>query len=193
MNSSAQSNLSPFTSIAAATRLVLGLMLAAGTALSVHAQGEIASGTVSGSGSGPYNYSLTFADANTATSPIGSIWYSWVPGFFYLPALPTSASAPPGWTATISANSIQFVASSVAYDIIPGNSRSGFHYQATFSPAQLAAAQDSGVSVAYSGALLSDNGNTFTVSFVPEPSAQMLLVSGLNALWLVCQRKRRTA
>ena len=192
MNSSAQSTLSPSTSTAAAaTRIVLGLMLAAGTALSVHAQGEIASGTVSGSGSGPYTYDLTFSDAAGATSPIGSVWYAWVPGSFYLPGTPTSASAPTGWTANISGHSVQFVANSAANDITAGHTLSGFSYQASFSPAQLAAAANSGVSVAYSGGLFSDSGDTFTVaSVVPEPSAQMLLIAGASALCLAGRRKR---
>ena len=192
MNGIAQSTLSTSTSTAAAaTRIVLGLMLAAGTALSVHAQGQIASGTVSGSGSGPYTYSLSFADAAGATSPIGSVWYAWVPGSFYLPGVPTSASVPAGWTANISSDSVQFVANSAANDITPGHSLSGFGYQASFSPAQLAAAPNSGVSVAYSGGIFSDSGDTFTVaSVVPEPSAQMLLIPGASALWLVVRRKR---
>ena len=74
--------------------LLLGFLLAAGSAASAHAQGQIASGTVSGSGSGPYTYDLTFSDASSATSPVGSVWYAWVPGSFYLPGTPTGASAP---------------------------------------------------------------------------------------------------
>ena len=38
----------------AAGGLLLGLVLVVGTPLSTHAQGQIASGTISGSGSGPY-------------------------------------------------------------------------------------------------------------------------------------------
>ena len=182
-------NQSPFS--LAVRKILLGFVLAFGTATFVHAQGEIASGTIGSSGSSPYLYSLTFSDAAGATSSIGSVWYSWVPGQFFLPGVPTSASAPVGWTATISANSIQFVANSAANDIAAGQSLSGFSYQANFSPTQLAAAPNSGVSVAYSGGLFSDAGNTFTVQPVPEPSACALLLLGATAFGLIRRRTLR--
>ena len=168
-----------------------GLLLAAGVATTAFAQNEIASGTISGSGSGPYIYNLTFTDSPLATSPIGSVWYAWVPGQFYLPGIPTSASAPAGWTASVSGDSVQFVASSSAYDIQPGQTLAGFGYQAAFSPAQLAAAPNSGLSVAYSGGLFSDNGNTFTVATVPEPSALLTLSGGAIALLSMARRPFR--
>jgi hypothetical protein len=176
--------------ITCARKTLLGLMLAV-AATSAHAQGQIASGTISGSGSGPYTYSLTFSNAANATSPIGSVWYAWVPGQFYLPGIPTSALAPAGWGATISSKSVQFVASSSAFDIAAGQSLSGFSYLATFTPAQLAAAPNSGVSVAYSGGLFSDAGNTFTVqsAAVPEPSVFALLIAGLAGFTLLMRLK----
>jgi hypothetical protein len=177
----------------AATRILLGLVLALGTDTFVHAQGQIASGTIGSSGAGPFSYSLTFSDAAGATSPVGSVWYSWIPGQFFLPGTPTSASAPAGWTATIFNNSVQFVASSPGNDIAAGQSLSGFGYQATFSPAQLAAAANSGESDAYSAGLFSDAGNIFVVQAVPEPSGQMLLLAGATALWLIHRRKLRTS
>jgi hypothetical protein len=194
MKNMLQSKLIRSTGItSAAGSIVLSLMLAVGTALSVHAQGQIASGTVSGSGSGPYTYSLSFTDGASSTSPIGSVWYAWTPGLFYLPGVPTSASAPAGWTATVSSDSVQFVATSSANYITAGQSLSGFSYQAAFSPAQLAAAANSGVSVAYSGGLFSDAGNTFTVQAVPEPSTLALFVCGATGLCLVGHRRLRAA
>ena len=175
----------------AVTRILLGCVLAAGTVTSGHAQGQLASGTIGGSGSGPYVYTLTFTDAAGATSPIGSVWYAWIPGFFYLPGIPTSASAPAGWTATIVSDSVRYVASSPANYISAGQSLSGFGYQATFSPTQLAAAANSGKSDAYSAGLFSDGGNIFMVQGVPEPSGQMLLLSGATTLWLNRRRKLR--
>jgi len=184
---------SPFTYLTTATpRILLGLMLAFGTATFVHAQGQVASGTISSSGSGPFTYDLTFSDAAGATSPIGSVWYSWIPGQFFLPGDPTSASAPAGWTANIVNNSVQFIANSPANAITAGQTLSGFSYQATFSPAQLAAMANSGESDAYSGALFSDGGNIFVVQAVPEPSGQMLLLASVPILWLI-RRKLRTA
>jgi len=166
-----------------------GFVLAFGVTAFVHAQGEIGSGTIQGSGSGTFTYDLTFSDAAGATSPIGSIWYSWVPGFFYLPGVPSAASAPSGWTATVFGNSVQYVANAATNDIVPGQSLSGFGYTASFTPAQLAAAPNSGVSVAYAGGLQTDPGNTFSVqTVVPEPSEAMLLFSGAGAFWFVRRR-----
>jgi hypothetical protein len=165
--------------------ILLGFALAIGMTVIAHAQGEIANGTITSSGSNPFTYNLTFSNGAGATSPIGSIWYAWIPGQFYLPGTPTGASAPAGWTATVFANSVQYLASSTANDIAPGQSLSGFGYQAQFSPAQLATAPNSGVSVAYSGGFFSDPGNTFTVQSVPEPSAQLLLLVGAAGCWLM--------
>src|SRR5437016_11055742 len=109
------STFNPSTCVATVARsILLGLMLATGSALSVRAQGQLGIGTVNGSGSGPYNYSLIFGDAAGATSSIGSVWYAWIPGAFYLPGVPTSASAPTGWTASIFGNSVQYVANTPA-------------------------------------------------------------------------------
>src|SRR5262249_35107945 len=115
-------------------------------------------------------------------SPVGSVWYAWVPGLFFLPGAPSSPVAPPGWTASVSGHSVQYVANSPANYIAPGQSLSGFGYQATFTPAELAAARNSGESVAYMAGLLSETGVTFTVQPVPEPSTDLLFGAGLAAL-----------
>lgn len=171
----------------------LGFVLAFGAATFVHAQGEIPSGTISSSGSGSsFTYDLTFSNDAGASGSIGSVWYSWIPGEFYLPGTPTSASAPTGWTASVFANSVQFSANAPANYITPGESLSGFSYQAAFTPTALAAAPNSGVSVAYSAGFFSDAGSTFTVqtTAVPEPSGPMLLVFG--AATFCFMRRRQT-
>jgi hypothetical protein len=162
----------------------LCLTMAVGTVATVYGQGQIASGTISGSGAGPYVYNLTFSDSASASSPIGSVWYAWVPGQFYLPGVPTSAFAPAGWTATISGDSVQYTANSSANYITAGHSLSGFGYDATFSPGTLATTPSSGVSVAYSAGLFSDGGDTFTVQTapVPEPATAGLLAIAGTAL-----------
>ena len=47
----------------AVRKIILCLIFVVGAGTSTYGQGDIPSGTVSGSGSGPYSYSLTFADA----------------------------------------------------------------------------------------------------------------------------------
>lgn len=177
----------------AATKILTGLMLVAGTALSVYAQGQIGNGTATASGSGPYTYNLTFGNAAGATSPIGSVWYAWYPAsYYYLPGTPTAASAPAGWTANIVANSVQYYANSPASYILPGHSLSGFGYQAAFSPTQLATTPLAGTTVAYSGGIGSDAGYDFSVSFVPEPSTPMLLITSASVFWVFGRGKRRS-
>jgi len=191
MNYSEQPATIPFANVKTVTwKGLIGSVLLAGSVCAGHAQGEIGLGTVAGSGSGPYTYSLTFSDAANATAPIGSVWYAWIPGGFFLPSAPTSVSAPAGWTATPSFNSIQFAASSAANYIAPGGSLSGFGFTATFSPAQLAAAPNSGRSFAYKAGIEGDPGNGFTVLPVqaPEPSS-LMLISGAAGVFLVWRRK----
>lgn len=173
--------------------VVLGCLLAIALPTQVKAQGQIASGTYSSSGSGPYTYNLSFTDAPTSTSPIGSVWYSWIPGNFDLPGTPTSASAPSGWTATISGHSVQYVASSPASYIQAGQTLNGFSYQATFTPAQLAAMANSGRSDAYSAGLFSDAGNVFVVQPVPEPATSVMLFSAASIFWFSRRLKARHA
>jgi hypothetical protein len=174
-------------------RIFLALALAAASVGSTWAQGDVPSGTISSSGSGPYTYNLIFSDATGATGSIGSVWYAWVPGQFFLPGTPTGASAPTGWSATISGDSIQFVASSSTFDIAPGSSLSGFSYQATFTPAALAGAANSGKADAYTGGLFSDGGQIFTVQSVPEPSTLALLGAGLALYGWHWRTRRRNA
>lgn len=178
----------PFSLNRTAGKILLGCALAFGTATFARAQGMIPTGTIGSSGAGPYSYNLTFTDGASATTAIGSIWYAWIPGAFYLPNMPVSASAPSGWTATVSGNSVQYVANSSANYINPGQSLSGFGYQATFTPAQLAAAPNSGVSVAYATGLFSSPSSQFTVQVVPEPSEPMLMLSGATMLWFTRRR-----
>jgi hypothetical protein len=196
MNNASQSNLIRSTGITtAAGRILLGLILVAGIATSVLAQGEIASGTISGFGSGPYTYALSFSDSPSATSPIGMVWYGWTTSGFFLPGNPTSASAPSGWTAALSGNSVQYTAISSASYIPIGGTLSGFGYHAAYSLATLAGTPNSGLSEAYAAGLFSDAGNIFTVQVapVPEPAMLTLLVCGATGLCLAGHRRLRAA
>ena len=172
--------------------ILLAVVLAGFSAARARAQGDMPSGTIFGYGSGPsYNYNLSFSDGASATGPIGSVWYGWVPGYFYLPGVPTSVSAPTGWTAMISGNSIEFYANSSSYYIQPGQSLSGFTYTASYSPATLASDTAASYSYSYMGGIETDAGRFFAVATVPEPSAVALFA--MSALGLVLARRRRRA
>jgi hypothetical protein len=169
---------------------LLALVLTTACAGTAWAQGDIPSGTITSSGSGPFSYQLTISDSATATSSIGSVWYSWIPDEFFLPGVPTSASTPTGsgWSALVDANSIQFVSSSSGDNIQPGQSLT-FTFQASFSPATLAGTANSELSDAYVGAIESDPGKIFIVKAVPEPSSMALFSLGALGLATFGRRK----
>jgi len=170
--------------------LAIAAALAA-SAVSSHAQGETASGTVSGVQSGSvYDYTITLQNTSSTVS-IDGFWYAWVPGEFYLPADPNSATAPAGWTASVVANSIQFAGGTLA----PGASIN-FNYVATFAPSTLTGT--AGFSYVYHTGLdssPSDSGsfvNVQTVTPVPEPSSVGLFAVGSLGLLAAGWRKFRT-
>jgi len=157
------------------------------------AQGEMATGTVSGILSGgSYDYTITL-DNISGSVPIGGFWYSWTPTispFFYLPSVPTSSSAPTGWSSFVDGNSIQFGANTPGNALAPGNSIE-FHYVASFSPSQLTG--DAGYSYVYSGGIEGDPGafvNVVTVP-APEPSSRVLLTIASFGLVFASHRQLR--
>jgi hypothetical protein len=174
-------------------KIFLNLLAVLGTASAAFAQGEAATGTVSGvPNGGLYDYTIILNNTSSSVS-IGSFWYSWTPAispFFYLPSSPTSASAPTGWASAVDGDSIQFAATSSANDLAPGNSTQ-FHYVASFSPAQLTG--DAGYSYVYSGGIELDPGAFVNVQTVPapEPSSLGLLTAGFLALAFAGHRKLR--
>lgn len=180
-----------FRSARKCTGILLAVALAGFSAATAWAA-DVPSGTVSGSGTGPsYIYTLSFSDGASATSPIGSVWYGWVyPVYNYLPGVPSSASAPSGWVATITNNSIEFIATSSSSYIQPGHSLSGFSYTASYTPATLQSDTAAAYSYAYTAGIESEiPGAFFSVTTVPEPSAAALFA--MSALGLGLARWRR--
>ena len=168
-------------------KLFLSLLVALGAGSVAFAQGESATGTVSGVLNGSlYDYTITLNNTSGSV-PIGSFWYSWtptIPPFFYLPSNPSSPAAPTGWTAGVVANSIQF--SSSGTPLAPGQSIQ-FTYAASFSPAQLVG--DAGYSYVYSGGIELDPGAFVNIQTVPEPASLGLLTAGFLGLALAGRRK----
>ncbi len=167
----------------------LTLLVALGTVLGAFAQGEMATGTVSGvQNGGVYDYTITLHNTSGSVS-IGSFWYSWtptIPPFFYLPSVPNSPSAPAGWASGVDGNSIQYV--STGAGLAPGQSIQ-FNYVASFTPAQLTGI--TGYSYVYSGAIEADPGAFVNIQTVPEPASLGLWAAGFLGLALAGRRKLR--
>jgi hypothetical protein len=175
--------------------VAVGLMA---SAVDSHAQGIVASATLSGvpGAGGTFDYTLTLSNAPTATTPIEGFWYAWIPGFFFLPSTPSSASGGvSGWSATIDSTSIQFQGS--AGNAIAAGGSATFTFVTTDSPSALAGTSDGfpiGSSGAYPGTINftdSSPNEEITVQSVPEPSSFGLLVGGVLGLLAVGWRKLR--
>src|ERR1700721_2152987 len=107
--------------------------------------------STTGTSSAPvFNYNVTLT--NTGTTPLGTFWFSWVPGEDFLPTVPLSETSPAGWgnaagtsstpAITGSGNStdgsaIQWVAQSPSAAVMPGQSPGGFDFSSTTTPAGL--------------------------------------------------------
>jgi hypothetical protein len=143
---------------------------------------------------GKYQYDLTLNDVGTTT--IGTFWFGWVPGLNFMSATPASVTSPAGWTDNLTTGpgtAIQWLAGSNL--LSPGGSLSGFSFQSTESPAQLAgfAAPPNQTfpvttSFVYSGAPFSDTGYQFVPSVVPLPDTVSLLGLGLAACAVFASR-----
>jgi hypothetical protein len=152
-----------------------------------------------------FDYSITLTNSSTSTDPIGTFWFSWVPGLDFMTNRPISETTPNGWGVQVTNGgptdgfAIQWVAGSAAVDIAPGGSLT-FGFVSSETPAQLAGNSQfhptfpEGTSFLYNGAPLTGDSEQITVSAVPEPSTLALsLVGGLGLLASRRLRRRRAS
>ena len=168
--------------------------------------GLVASATLSDSqiASNDFHYSLTLNDLGTTT--IGTFWFSWIPGANFMPVSPTNISSPAGWSAIVTHGgagdgfAIQWTTSSAALDLTAGQSLSGFGFDSTATPAQMAGNFSPGIPVetsfVYSGGPFSDAGFRFVATNapttgVPEPSTLGLTAIGAGLFLSVAKRGRK--
>ena len=179
-------------------KVSLTLFIVLGTVSTVFAQGETGTATLSGvPAAGMYDYTLTLH--NTGTVPIGTFWYAWVPGEFFLPSSPSSPTTPLGWSASTPSSSgrysVEYTASS-GYALAGGGTLS-FGFTSPDTPATLAGNSPAypgtpiGTSFLYSGGPFSDAGYQFVVQSVPEPSALGFLGACVLGLVLAGRGKLR--
>lgn len=159
---------------------------------------------------GGYSYNATVND--TGTTPIGTFWFSWVPGAGFLTAVPTGVQSPAGWTerATNAGAAIQWTTTTNL--LSAGSSLGGFSFLSTEAPAQLtmpvtvvtaggvSLTEPGSVFFVYQGAPLAAGDPGFkgvaSVVATPEPSSLLLVFTGLSGVATVARRRwqgRRTA
>lgn len=142
-------------------------------------------------------YSYTISVNNTGTTPIGTLWFAWIPGQNYLTSTPIAITSPAGWTSSVigsGANqSIRWTTSSLTQDIDAGGSLAGFSFTSAMSPTQLAGNSPSfpgtpvTTSFFYSGGAFSDAGFRFVASVIPAPGSAAALAGAI----ILASRRRR--
>lgn len=150
-----------------------------------HAQGTPdVNATLSGVQVGStYDYTLQVNNAADSEA-IGTFWYAWVPGAFYMSTDPGSITPASGWTDSVQTGapngySIEFNTTTA---LQPGNSAI-FTFSSSESPATLQG-EDANDSYVYSGSTaFTGDGEQVTVVAVPEPSSIALMLTGLTGTW----------
>jgi hypothetical protein len=122
---------------------------------------------------------------NTGTTPIGTFWFAWFPGYDLLPHAPSLIKSPAGWTGTnepdfIGTASAQWV--NTTTPLQPGQALSGFKFDTIDAPAVIGGTSGFGPPVEFSyvyiGAPETDPGFPFTpVTVTPEPATLTLLLA----------------
>ncbi len=173
----------------------LGLVMSAGVA---HGALE-GSATLNPTQLTPTTWRYDVTITNSGTTPIGTLWFAWIPGQNYLFSQPTSIVAPASWTpATFGSSSnwsLRFTAANTGVDVNAGSSLGGFSFVSTMSPTQISGNSPNfggttpvTTSFFYQAAAFGDPGFRFVASVIPGPASATALA---GAILLAGRRRRR--
>jgi hypothetical protein len=150
--------------------------------------------------SNSFEYLLTLT--NTGTSPIGTFWFGWIPGYDLLPTTPTTITPPTGWQGVnapdIGVASAQFY--SASSPLQPGQTLSGLSFTTSDSPSAIGGTSSFfGVPVEESyiystvpptlSPFTDPSGVLMPTTVTPEPATLGLLAAG--GLLLMRRARRR--
>lgn len=152
---------------------------------------------------GGFQYNMTLN--NTGDTTIGSVWFAWIPGYDFLPSVPTSITSPTGWTANVmnefpgDGYSIQWVATTPMAAGAPP--LSGFSFKSTDTPATLMGSNTvpsffsgfypTSETFAYIGQPEADPGTSFVPTIVAAPEPASLSLAAVGAIGLLSRRRTK--
>ena len=151
-----------------------------------------------------FDYTITLKNTAASTAPIGTFWFSWVPGKDLMTNSPLSETNPSGWTSMVTHGgatdgfAIQWVSGSAASDVAIGSSLT-FDFKSTETPAELAGLSHffptfpQETATVYQGAPFVGATQQIVVKAVPEPSTLVLSFVGGLAMLVRKRFKRSTA
>ncbi len=186
--------------------ILLGIVLAVGFSTKPTSAGLIvASGfqsAVLNADGVNYDDTITLINAITSTDPIGTFWFSWVPGKDFMVNNPVTLSMPSGWTGIVThipniptnGYAIQWVANTPGDALAIGNSLT-FGFKSAETPALLAGnsplypTTPEGLSVVYNGRPFSADSLTFVVTSAPVPEPATLTNMFSGALLLLVYKR----
>ena len=173
-----------------------------GSARNAHATID-ASLTVSSqdAGGGNFNYTLTLKNLATSTSPIETLWFSWVPGLDFMDVAPTAESGPTNWDIFVESGfyyagySIRWTTTTA--DLNPGGQMQ-FNFTSPITPVDLAGNDHffgyypELESYVYSQSIEGGNSEALIAEQIPEPSTVALVGFGTIAalIGISCRKLR---